>query len=327
MSQDPVARVGTTLGPWTVDEMLGEGSVAAVYSAHDDAGNRVALKVLHPHTARSDDVCRRFLREARVANSIPHSGVVRVLEGGLTDDDCPYLAIELLDGETVEARWERKGNRLPVAEVMWIADQLLDILATAHKKGVVHRDVKPDNLFFTTDRRLKLLDFGIARLSEATSGPGGNVVGTMVGSVLGTPAFMPPEQARGDNTDVGIESDLWAVGATMYTLLSGRLVHEEEDIGSQLHAIASRAAPSLGVVAPEVPDSVVGLVDHALAFDRTKRWPRARAMQNALRLAYREMAPDAGHGPIPLEGESSEPVLRLLRPEAPPMSLRRPPQG
>jgi serine/threonine-protein kinase len=295
-----------------------------VYAAHDDGGNEVALKILHPHTARVDDVCRRFLREARVANSIPHAGVVRVLEGGLTDDDCPYLAIELLDGETVEARWERKGHRLPVSEVMWIADQLLDVLAAAHKKGIVHRDVKPDNLFFTTERRLKLLDFGIARLADAASPAAGNVAGTMMGSVLGTPAFMPPEQARGDTTEVGIESDLWAVGATMYTLLSGRLVHEEEDIGSQLHAIASRAAPSLGTIAPEVPDAVVGLVDHALAFDRGKRWPRARAMQNALRLAYREMAPRAGTGPIPLEGDSSEPVLRLDTPEAPPMSLRRP---
>jgi serine/threonine-protein kinase len=324
MSHDPASRIGARLGPWVVDRLLGEGSVAAVYAAHDDGGNEVALKILHPHTARMDDVCRRFLREARVANSIPHSGVVRVLEGGLTDDDCPYLAIELLDGETVEARWERKGHRLSVSEVMWIADQLLDILASAHKKGIVHRDVKPDNLFFTTDRRLKLLDFGIARLADATSTAAGNVAGTMMGSVLGTPAFMPPEQARGDTTEVGIESDLWAVGATMYTLLSGRLVHEEEDIGSQLHAIASRAAPSLGKIAPDVPDAVVGLVDHALAFDRGKRWPRARAMQNALRLAYREMAPRAGNGPIPLEGDSSEPVLRLEKPEAPPMSLRRP---
>ena len=97
------SRIGTLLGgTWTVGRLLGEGSVAAVYAARDASGTQVALKVLHPHTAKIDEVCRRFLREAKVANSIPHKGVVRVFEGGVTGDDCPYLAMELLDGETVE---------------------------------------------------------------------------------------------------------------------------------------------------------------------------------------------------------------------------------
>jgi len=255
-----------------------------------------------------------------VANTIPHPGVVRVLETGTSEDDCPFLVMELLEGESYEARWERKGMRLPLEEVLWVGDQVLSILHAAHGRGVVHRDVKPENIYLTNERRVVLLDFGIAGLSDAATASA-----TRMGSVMGTPAFMPPEQARGDWTHVGVQTDLWAVGATMFTLLSGRLVHEEGRLYEQLQAAVTLPAASLADVVPGTPTPIVNLVDHALAFDSARRWPSARAMQSALRLAYSEWRTRDGDGPVPDEDvEMTDRVVRLEKPDAPPPSLRRP---
>src|SRR6185436_2124726 len=124
------------------------------------------------------------------------------------------LVMELLEGESVGAMLERSGHFLPARQVVRIADQLLDVLAAAHHAGIVHRDIKPDNLFITQESTLKVLDFGIARLRELS---GQQLTLTGAGA-MGTPAFMPPEQARGRSAQVGPRSDLWAVGATMYTM-------------------------------------------------------------------------------------------------------------
>src|SRR5262249_25617187 len=152
----------------------------------------------------------RFVREAYFANKIDHPGVVRVLEDGEDEDGLPYIAMELLDGETLEARLARKGGKLSVNEVLWAADRTLQVLAAAHKQGIVHPDIKPENLFLTHDRKLKVLDFGIARIADSRET-------TTMGTVLGTLAFMPPEQARGATNEIGVQSDLWSVGATMFT--------------------------------------------------------------------------------------------------------------
>ncbi len=314
------SREGTTLGGhWLVGELLGIGGVAAVYDARDAEGNNpVALKVLHPEMAEVPELRHRFLRESRVANSIPHRGVARVLEHGEAEDGCPFLVMELLVGESYEQRWERKGRALPVTEVLWMADQTLDVLHAAHKKGVVHRDVKPDNVFITHDRRVVLLDFGIAGLADLAAASDA----TRVGVVMGTPAFMPPEQARGDWTHVGIQTDLWAVGATMFALISGRPVHDERQLFDQLTAAVTRPAPSLGDVAPRTPEPVVSLVDFALRFDHSARWPNARAMQVAVRSAYSDCKRLSHEGPIPDDEVDITDALRLEKPEAPPMSRR-----
>ncbi|MCC6647548.1 MAG: serine/threonine protein kinase [Polyangiaceae bacterium] len=314
------SREGSTLGDWCVGALLGIGGVATVYEARDRGGDTpVAIKVLHPEMAEVPELRLRFLRESRVANTIPHRGVARVLEHGETPDGCPFLVMELLVGESYEQRWERKGRRLPIAEALWMADQTLDVLHAAHKKGVVHRDIKPDNVFLTHDRRVVVLDFGIAGLAELA----GSSEATRVGVVMGTPAFMPPEQARGDWTHVGIQTDLWAVGATLFTLLSGRPVHDERVMIDQLTAAVSRPAPSLAEVAPGTPEPVVNLVDFALRFDHSARWPNARAMQVALRAAYSDWRRNAHDGPIPDdEVDITDGVLRLEKPEPPPMSRR-----
>jgi serine/threonine-protein kinase len=324
------ARLGRTLGQWELEDLLGEGGAGAVYAATSRTnGQRAAVKVLHPELAADDGVRTRFVREAYVANRIDHPGVVRVLEDGVDQDGSPYIVMELLEGETFEARALRKGGKLPVTEVLWVADKTLQCLSVAHDKGVVHRDIKPENLFLTQDRDLKVLDFGIARLGDAS----GHV--TKMGTVLGTLAYMPPEQARGATTEVGVQSDLWSVGATMFTLLSGRLVREDEDVQKLLREAGRTKVPSLGDVAPELPDELVKLVDYALSLEIEVRWPTARMMRRAIRMVYAKLRhrEEEARRPPPADGDDnddwvSEPSFDFVAAnraiEPPPMSVARP---
>jgi serine/threonine-protein kinase len=209
--------------------------------------------------------------------------------------------MELLDGESLDSRAARSGGRLPVDEVLAVADQLLDVLIAAHDKGVVHRDLKPENVFLTRDGQVRVLDFGIARLREISS----QSTATRDGAMMGTPAYMPPEQARGLWEEVDARADLWAVGATMFALITGRPVHEGRTTNEVLvHAVTQKATP-LGDVIEAVPELVAALVDRALAFEKEERWPDARAMQNALRHAYHSMhgTPISSH-PRPIVPES-----------------------
>jgi len=274
-------RVGTVFkNKWHVDALIGTGGMAAVYSGTHRNGNRVALKVLHLQLSMDQSLSRRFKQEGYAANAVQHPGVVRVLDDDMTDDGCAFLVMELLEGETTSDRADRLGGRLPLQDVMHIIDGVLDILATAHEAGIVHRDVKPENIFLTKNREVKLLDFGIARLRRGTAASAGATAAAM-----GTPAFMPPEQALGHMDKVDALSDVWATGATMYTLLSGRLVHHLETANEVLVAAATRQAQSLFMCAPELPNEIIDVVDRSLAYDKKNRWSSAKAMQYALRNA------------------------------------------
>ena len=276
-------RVGSTLrGKWHLDALLGVGGMAAVYAATHRNGRRAALKVLHLE-ASLDSECRgRFLREGRVANAVGHEGAVKVLDDDVTDDGSVFLILELLEGESLEERCTRLGGRLHETEVLWIADQLLDVLAAAHARGVVHRDIKPDNLFLTTSGSVKVLDFGIARLREWSTAR----KATDNGGTMGTPAFMAPEQARGLWDEVDAQSDLFAVGATMFTLISGRLVHDGRTQNEEILSAMTVPVRPLSSILPNVAGTVAQAVDVALAFDKAKRWRDARSMQDAVRSAY-----------------------------------------
>jgi serine/threonine-protein kinase len=277
------ARVGTVLnGKWRLDEVLGIGGMATVYAATHRNQKRVAIKMLHPEVSIDQQVTSRFTREGYVANTVGHPGAVSVLDDDVTDDGAAFLVMELLEGETLDHRWE-KGGTLAPGEVLSIADQVLDVLVAAHAKGILHRDLKPENLFLTRTGQVKVLDFGIARVRELTAGQ--TAGSTRSGSLLGTPAFMAPEQARGRWQDVDERTDLWAVGATMYTLLSGRFVHETDTLNEQLIQTATQAAQPVAKVCPDLPGPVGYLVDRALAYDRSGRWPDARTFQQAVREA------------------------------------------
>jgi len=280
-------RLGSTLlGKWTLDRLIDVGGMGAVYAATHRNGKQVAIKVLHPEFATDDETRTRFLREGYIANKIGHSGAVSVLDDDTTEDGTVFLVMELLEGESLEGRIAKNGGRLDPATLLAIIDPVLDVLAAAHAQGVIHRDIKPANLFITRDGQVKILDFGLAHVRERSF----NQRLTRTGMVMGTSTYMPPEQARAQWKMVDARSDIWAIGATMFRALTGRHVHHAAvtQIERMLAAMSQHAAP-LASLAPSVPDGVALLIDRALAFQRRDRWADARAMQKALRYAYRAL--------------------------------------
>ncbi|HWL88473.1 MAG TPA: serine/threonine-protein kinase, partial [Polyangiaceae bacterium] len=256
VTERALARLGTTVQQkYRIDRLLGIGGTAAVYSATHRNGHRVAIKFLLDHLLDDSDIYHLFSREAYVANRVGHPGAVPVLDDDEDQDGCVFLIMPLIEGETLRARWERSNKRLPVAEVGVLLADVLDVLECAHSKGVVHRDIKPENLFVTLAAQIRVLDFGIARRT------GGDTTLTMTGRFIGTPAFMPPEQALGNRQAIGPHSDLWAAGATMFSLLSGETVHPAETSGAQLAAAATRHARSIGSVLPEIPPAIGEVID------------------------------------------------------------------
>jgi serine/threonine-protein kinase len=264
---------------WRIDARISRGGVGTVYAAtHKNNGSRAAIKVLHPEFSRDADTRSRFLQEGYAANQVNHPGVVRILDDDTSEDGHAYLVMELLEGELLETRRIRKGGRLPLPDVYEVGEQLLDVLAAAHEKQIVHRDIKPDNLFITQEGRLKVLDFGFAQMRS-----GFRAEQTATGFLLGTPGFMSPEQAIGNRPQVDAQTDIWAVGATLFTLISGEPVHAGESAAEMLVAAANFPPRSLATVMPGLNPRLVALVDRALAFEKSQRWPNARAMQAALR--------------------------------------------
>lgn len=276
-----LARVGTVInGKWTVDQLIGVGGMASVYAATHRNAKRAALKIMHPELSAQATIRERFLREGYLSNMVDHPGVVKVDDDDVTEDGCAFLVMELCEGETLEARLRRKGP-LPPEEVLSFMDQVLHALATAHTRGVVHRDLKPENMLLAPNGEVKLLDFGIARARALSTDP----TKTLTDGLMGTPAFMPPEQARGRWEEVDAQSDVWALGATMFTLLTGRNVHQASTTNEALAVAMMRQAKPLENYRPDLPSSVLELVNKALAFEKKDRWPNATVMLLAVRRA------------------------------------------
>ena len=296
-------RLGEVLRDrYRLEEVIGVGGMANVYLAVHRNGNRVALKILRPELSLVDDHRDRFIREAYVANSLEHPGAVRVLDDDIADDGCPFLVMELLLGETLEARYRRLGSLEP-REVLAVGHALCAVLVRAHEVGVVHRDIKPENIFLTDEGALKVLDFGIAAVRQDGRGSG-----TQTGHLMGTPAYMPPEQAIGRRQAIDGRTDLWSVGATMFTLIAGRAVHDVEAPEEMVVRSATLPAPSLASACPELAPSIVAAIDHSLAFASEDRFADAGAMQRALAEAHLEAFGEAiettplpcGEAPAPL---------------------------
>ena len=285
-------RIGTVLrGKYRIDRILGVGGMATVYAATHRNQAQFAVKLLHPEISMREDVRTRFLREGYVANSVKHPGAVRVVDDDIAEDGAAFLVMDLLEGATVEELGDRFGGRMPVNAVVAVADQLLDVLSAAHANSIVHRDIKPANLFVTHEGVLKVLDFGIARARDAAATSAqGRHGGTGTGMLLGTPAFMAPEQALAKSSDIDAQTDLWAVGATMFTLLAGRTVHEGDNGPQLLIAAGTASARSLAEMAPGTPPAVVRVVDCALAFHKANRFPTATAMREALSAAWKSVS-------------------------------------
>ncbi|MGH7294054.1 MAG: serine/threonine-protein kinase, partial [Polyangiaceae bacterium] len=281
------ARVGRTLrDKWHLDALIDVGGMAAVYAATHRNGMRGAVKILHRQRSLVPQISARFRCEGYIANRVAHPGAVSVLDDDVDHDGSAFLVMELLEGATLQERADARGGKLAPDEVLLAMDQLLDVLAAAHEVSIIHRDVKPENVFVKTGGQVKVLDFGIARLGESTAQDRSE---TMVGLPMGSPAFMSPEQARGRWDLVGPQSDVWSVGATMFSLLSGQLVHTAETVPELLAATFTEPPRSLAAVVPGCPPGLTEVVDRALQLRFADRWPDARSMQAAVRAVYRAM--------------------------------------
>ncbi len=240
------ARVGGTLhGTWRYDELIDVGTMAAVYAATHRNGRRSAIKILHPNWSMTPEIACPFLREEH-----PHT--VRVLDDAVDDEGNVCVVMELLEGATLCECAFAAGGRLAADRVLYILDQVLEGLIALHDAGIVHRDIKPANLFLTTEGEVKILDFGIAGLRGPTSAP---LPAPPLGFAMGTPGFMSPEQARGRWDWVDGQSDLWSLGATAFTLLSGQAVHPQTTVPELLVASAAIPARSLSTALPGADSS------------------------------------------------------------------------
>jgi len=312
-------RIGRTIkSRWRLDELIGLGVTAAVYSATHRIGTRVAVKMLDPDPSLDGaEIKTRFLREAYLANLVEHPGAVRVIDDEVDEQGSVFLVMELLDGETLADRIDRNARALTTEEILIVVDRVLDVLAAAHDKHIVHQDVEPGNIFFTRRGGVRLLDFGFARHRPVTDNPKlatGRFVSTppRLDSTFGTPAYLAPEQARRSWSDVDARTDLWAVGAIMFRLLTGRVVHPAETTTAQLAATRTRRPPRTAALDPAVPICVATVVDKALAFNKHDRWSDARSMQRAIRDAYRTLTSREA-------GRFSETTLSLFH-DGPPSS-------
>lgn len=287
MSERAGALIGRTLnGKWTLERLLGEGGMAWVFAATHRNGNRAAIKVLKPDSTEDPDLRRRFLREGFVANKIGHPGAVLIFDDDIDEQGNVYLVMELLDGASLDGlRLAAEEERLEPSVVLAAVDQLLDVLAAAHDRGIVHRDVKPANAFVLSDGRVKVLDFGIARLPAIDAGGEATSSETLLGSF----AYCSPEQARGAWNEVDPRSDIWSVGATLFRLLTGEHVHPATGFAERLVKAVSEPARAIGSVVTELHPAVAAVVDRALAFEPARRFPGARSMQHALRKARAEL--------------------------------------
>jgi eukaryotic-like serine/threonine-protein kinase len=313
-------RVGRTLnGRWRLDSLLGIGGMASVYAATHRNGNRVAIKILHPELSGYDELKERFLEEGYAANNVAHSGVVAIHDDGTSEDGCIYLVMELLEGETLNARWQRAPFAFSPRNVLTIADQILEVLEAAHSKGIVHRDIKPENIFLTRDGRIKLLDFGIARNEHSR-----RTQRTRAGSAMGTPAFMPPEQALGHADRIDGRTDLWALGATLFWLVSGRFVRTEGTANEELLQAMTQPAPALRTVAPHASAPMARLIDTALAFERHDRFPDASAMRVAVWQACAAFDSDPDPALVPLDLSVEQAAVLLPDDGMPPATSNQP---
>jgi serine/threonine-protein kinase len=259
--------VGESIGSFKVVAKLGEGGMGAVYlGEHKRIARKVAIKVLLPELSVNHEIVERFFNEARATSLIRHPGIVDVTDCDLLPNGSAYIVMEYLEGETLGASL-RRGERLSVAHAAFLTRHVAHALAAAHEKRIVHRDLKPDNIFLPSgaasgDSPTKILDFGIAKLLKTEVGE--NKLKTRTGSIIGTPAYMSPEQCRGIG-DIDHRTDIYSLGCMLFEMLCGRPPFVSEGFGELIQAHLSVAPPSIRALDLTLPSVVDGLVARMLA--------------------------------------------------------------
>jgi eukaryotic-like serine/threonine-protein kinase len=256
----PGRTIPARVGRYEIDTLIGEGAMGRVFGARDtQLGRTVAVKLLPLAFAADQDMVRRFEQEARATAALNHPGIMAVYDAGV-HEGTPYLVSELLEGTTLRTRLE--AGRLPLVTALDFAVQIADALAAAHAHGVIHRDLKPENLFVCAGDRIKILDFGLAKLTQSEGVDRtriGGVTTTLPKTVLGTPAYMPPEQARGEKADS--RADIFSFGCILYEMLSGDRAFEGGTPADVISAILKDPPKTLDNTAerplPPVLDAIV----------------------------------------------------------------------
>jgi serine/threonine protein kinase len=268
---------GSRLGPYEVLAPLGAGGMGEVYRARDPRLSRdVAIKVLPPSFSKDPDRLRRFEQEARAAGVLIHPNITAVFDVG-SQDGAPYVVSELLEGEVLQEALA--GGRLSTRRAVDYAIQLARGLAAAHEKGIVHRDLKPANIFVTKDGRVKILDFGLAKLTHAKDSlPGrtnlSTTQGTEPGAVLGTLGYMAPEQLRGRPADS--RSDIFSFGAILYEMLSGKRAFRGDSAADTMSAVLRDDPPDLSLTDQSISPGLERIVRHCLEKDPEQRFQSAQ---------------------------------------------------
>ncbi len=299
MLEHAISAGDVIAGTYRIEARIGEGAMGSVFSAvHCDSAQRFAIKVLHPRHLREPQHMNRFLREARVAARLVSDHAVRVFDVGMTEAEVPFFVMELLQGEDL-MRHVKSVGPLPVERAIDFMCQACDAVAEAHAQGVVHRDLKPSNLFLsrTTDGAecIKVIDFGVSKLLRPIEGDG-DVTATTV--VVGTPAFMAPEQMRSSKVDG--RADIWGLGVTLYWLVTGERAFEGDSIVKIYESILRGPKP-MNAVRADVPSELQAIVDDTLVWDPEQRLGSVTAFQARLRaLAAGEASPSRS---APVEDE------------------------
>ena len=290
------------IGKYEIVGELGRGTMGEVYKARDPVLNRfVALKTLTARVAPGDETLQRFQREAQAAALLNHPNIVTVHDFG-EENGLLYMAMELLEGDDLRDAIDNELLKT-LDEKLDVMDGILAALDYAHAKGVVHRDIKPANIHLGPGRQVKIMDFGLARVSTSEM--------TQEGIVLGTPNYMSPEQALGDKVDG--RSDLFSTGAVLYELLTGHKPFESDSTPSVLFQVVHRQAPPVRRWVPDVPTGIVAVVNRSLEKDREKRFASAGDMRAAIAVARQALAPAVSPKAPPL------PPPRPARPVPPPL--------
>jgi serine/threonine-protein kinase len=279
-----VAPGAIVAGKYRLDTVIGEGGMGAVWAAtHTGLGQAVAIKFISKEFVTSADALRRFDAEAKAAAQLRSRHVVQVFDNGTLEDGTPYIAMELLRGENVYSRVHRAGP-VPVPEAIEILVQCCKALGRAHGAGIIHRDIKPDNIFLAQSEDeailVKVLDFGIAKFANGPNDHGS----TRTGAVLGTPLYMSPEQARGLKS-IDHRTDIYSLGLVAYTMLTGNLAFSSESFGDLLLQICTAPLPSLCANAPWLPAAMETWFQRACARDPQNRFSSAQEFADALRAA------------------------------------------
>ncbi|MDP9190125.1 MAG: serine/threonine-protein kinase [Acidobacteriota bacterium] len=300
----------TRLGPYEIIARIGAGGMGEVWRARDTRiGRDVAVKILPPEFASSADRLHRFEQEARAAGGLNHPNLVTIHDLG-TDNGVPYIVMELLEGETLRERIGTDGTpRIPIRKAIDMSVQIANGLAAAHERGIVHRDLKPENIFVTPDGRVKILDFGLAKLTAVESMNDDSPTqqrDTSPGTVLGTVGYMSPEQVRGQ--DVDHRTDVFAFGAILYEMLSGNRAFRRDSSVETMNAILNDDPPEMSSSTSHSVPAVSRIVLRCLEKSRGERFQSARDLAFALDAAG---------------GSSSQSVVTASTPVAQPASRWR----